>query len=326
MLKKSLALVLALCALLNLAACSGKEAVTESTTQVTAATETTEAENNTYTFTDAHDREISMDKNPQKVVVLSGSFAEMWELAGGKLTGVTADAPEDRELDMEGVTIVGETTHKPNLETIVSLEPDFVILAADTEQHKALSESLDGMGINNAFFKVEFFDDYLSAMEIMTNLTGDKDAFTKNAENAREKALEVIEKAKGKEGPTVLYMRAMTTNIKAKGDDHHTGVILKDLGCDNIVDRYDTLLDGISLEKVTEADPDFIFYTTMGNDAKALAYLKENLESNPAWNELSAVKNGRFVQLPKEMFHYKPNAKWGEAYQYIYDIIYGETK
>ena len=265
-----------------------------------------------------------MDKNPAKVVVLSGSFAEMWELAGGSLTGVTADAPEDRNLNMEGVTIVGESTHKPNLETIVSLEPDFVILAADTEQHKALSESLDDMGINNAFFKVEFFDDYIAAMEIMTELTGDEEAFTKNAENVREQALEVIEKAKDKEGPTVLYMRAMTTNVKAKGDDHHTGVILKDLGCDNIVDRYDTLLDGISLEKVIEADPDFIFYTTMGDDSKALAYLRDNLESNEAWKGLSAVKNGNFVQLPKEMFHYKPNAEWGNAYQYIYDIIYGE--
>lgn len=80
MLKKLLALTLALCSLFSLAGCSGKEAVTESTTQATAATETTEAENNTYTFTDAHDREISMDKNPQKVVVLSGSFAEMWEI------------------------------------------------------------------------------------------------------------------------------------------------------------------------------------------------------------------------------------------------------
>ena len=322
MLKKLPALLLLVCLVLNLSACSGKEAVTESTQAKTESTEATATD--TYTFTDAHGREITMDKNPSRVVVLSGSFAEMWELAGGSLSGVTADAPEDRELNMEGVTIVGESTHKPNLETIVSLEPDFVILAADTEQHKALSESLDDMGINNAFFKVEFFDDYIAAMEIMTGLTGDEEAFTKNAENVREQALEVIEKAKDKEGPTVLYMRAMTTNVKAKGDDHHTGVILKDLGCDNIVDRYDTLLDGISLEKVIEADPDFIFYTTMGDDAKALAYLRDNLESNEAWKGLSAVKNGRFVQLPKEMFHYKPNAEWGNAYQYIYDIIYGE--
>lgn len=320
MLKKLPALAIALCMLLSLVACSGKEAATESTTQAS------QPENNTYTFTDAHGREITMDKNPQKVVVLSGSFAEMWEQAGGKLIGVTADAPEDRELDMEGVTIVGESTHKPNLETIVSLEPDFVILAADTEQHKALSENLDDMGVNNAFFKVEFLDDFVDAMKIMTDLTGDKEAFEKNAGNVKEQAMEVIEMAKDKEGPTVLYMRAMTTNVKAKGDDHHTGVILKDLGCDNIVDRYDTLLDGISLEKVIEADPDFIFYTTMGDDAKALAYLRDNLESNEAWKGLSAVKNGNFVQLPKEMFHYKPNAEWGTAYQYIYDIIYGETK
>ncbi len=322
MLKRLPALLLLVCLVLNLSACSGKEAVTESTQAKTESTEATATD--TYTFTDAHGREITMDKNPSRVVVLSGSFAEMWELAGGSLSGVTADAPEDRNLNMEGVTIVGESTHKPNLETIVSLEPDFVILAADTEQHKALSESLDDMGINNAFFKVEFFDDYIAAMEIMTGLTGDEEAFTKNAENVREQALEVIEKAKDKEGPTVLYMRAMTTNVKAKGDDHHTGVILKDLGCDNIVDRYDTLLDGISLEKVIEADPDFIFYTTMGDDAKALSYLRDNLESNEAWKGLSAVKNGRFVQLPKEMFHYKPNAEWGDAYQYIYDIIYGE--
>lgn len=322
MLKKLPALLLLVCLVFNLSACSGKEVMTESTQAKTESTEATATD--TYTFTDAHGREITMDKNPSKVVVLSGSFAEMWELAGGSLSGVTADAPEDRNLNMEGVTIVGESTHKPNLETIVSLEPDFVILAADTEQHKALSESLDDMGINNAFFKVEFFDDYIAAMEIMTGLTGDEEAFTKNAENVREQALEVIEKAKDKAGPTVLYMRAMTTNVKAKGDDHHTGVILKDLGCDNIVDRYDTLLDGISLEKVIEADPDFIFYTTMGDDSKALAYLRDNLESNEAWKELSAVKNGNFVQLPKEMFHYKPNAKWGDAYQYIYDIIYGE--
>ena len=197
MLKKLPALLLLVCLVLNLSACSGKEAVTESTQAKTESTEATATD--TYTFTDAHGREITMDKNPAKVVVLSGSFAEMWELAGGRLTGVTADAPEDRNLNMEGVTIVGETTHKPNLETIVSLEPDFVILAADTEQHKALSESLDDMGINNAFFKVEFFDDYIAAMEIMTGLTGDEEAFTKNAENVREQALEVIEKAKDHE-------------------------------------------------------------------------------------------------------------------------------
>ena len=329
MLKNLTALILALCFILSLVGCSGKEAITESTSQAAAATESTEAteaESTTYTFTDAHGREITMDRNPQKVVVLSGSFAEMWELAGGKLSGVTADAPEDRSLNMEGVTIVGESTHKPNIETIVALEPDFVVLAADTEQHKALSENLDTMGIVNAFFKVEFFDDYLAAMEIMTELTENEEAFIENASNVKEKAEEVIAMAEGKEGPTVLYMRAMTSNVKAKGDDHHTGVILKDLGCDNIVDRYDTLLDGISIEKVIEADPDFIFYTTMGNDEKALAYLKENLENNKAWSELSAVKNGRYVQLPKEMFHYKPNAEWGTAYQYIYDIIYGETK
>lgn len=323
MLKKTLALACALALSLSLSACSAPE--TESTEPSSEGVQTTAAQED-YTFTDSCGREITMKKDPENVIVLSGSFAEMWVQAGGVLAGTTADAFEERDLDSTDVAIVGENIHEPNLETIVSLEPDFVVLNEDTEQHKALSESLDNMGIANAFFKVEFFDDYLEAMKIMTDLTNDKEAYEKNAVSIKKQVDDVIEAAKGKEGPTVLYMRAMTSNIKAKGDDHHTGVILKDLGCDNIVSRYDSLLEGISLEEVIKADPDYIFYTTMGNDEKALAYLKENLESNPAFGSLSAVKNGRYIRLPKNMFHYKPNAKWGEAYQYLYDIIYGETE
>lgn len=329
MLKRSLAFALVLVLCLSLSACSSKENDSTASTEPTessAATESSANETNEYVFKDSLGREITMEKNPKKVVVLFDSFTEMWEQAGGVLLGTTADALEEKQLKSENITVVGETIHEPSLETIVSLEPDFVVLSPDIEQHKALSESLDKVGIVNAFFKVEFFDDYLEAMKIMTDLTGDKEAYENNALAIKEQIDAVKKAAEGKEGPTVLYMRAMTSNIKAKGDDHHTGAMLKDLGCDNIVSRYDSLLDGISLEEVVKEDPDFIFYTTMGNDEKALAYLKENLESNPAFNSLSAVKNGRYIRLPKDMFHYKPNAKWGEAYQYLYDIIYGETE
>ena len=64
----------------------------------------------------------------------------------------------------------------------------------------------------------------------------------------------------------------------------------------------------------------------MGADDKALAALAEGIASNPAWKDLSAVKNGRYNILPKELFHYKPNAKWAESYEYIAKIIYPETQ
>ena len=37
---------------------------------------------------------------------------------------------------------------------------------------------------------------------------------------------------------------------------------------------------------------------------------------------LTAVKQDRLILLPKELFHYKPNARWGESYAYLAKILY----
>ena len=77
-----------------------------------------------------------------------------------------------------------------------------------------------------------------------------------------------------------------------------------------------------NLEAVIAAEPDFILVTTMGSsDEAAMAYMEETFESNPAWAGLSAVQNGRYVLLPRELFHYKPNARWGESYAYLAKIL-----
>lgn len=77
------------------------------------------------------------------------------------------------------------------------------------------------------------------------------------------------------------------------------------------------------MEEIISADPDFIFVITMGSSQeKALEYMTESLESNPAWTGLSAVKNKKYIVLPKNLFHYKPNAKWGESYAYLAKILY----
>ena len=50
--------------------------------------------------------------------------------------------------------------------------------------------------------------------------------------------------------------------------------------------------------------------------------MADTFESNPAWTGLSAVRNGRYVLLPRDLFHYKPNARWGERYAYLAKILY----
>ena len=102
------------------------------------------------------------------------------------------------------------------------------------------------------------------------------------------------------------------------------GIILDDLHCENIAEREDSLLEDISLEAVVSQDPEYIFISTMGDEAEAKSALEASWGQNPAWQALAAVQNGRVYYLPKELFHYKPNARWGESYAYLYQILYGD--
>ena len=70
-------------------------------------------------------------------------------------------------------------------------------------------------------------------------------------------------------------------------------------------------------------DPDYIFVTVQGNDQEAaMDNIEQLLISNPAWNSLTAVKNGQYYVLDKRLYNLKPNARWGEAYQKLADILY----
>ena len=81
------------------------------------------------------------------------------------------------------------------------------------------------------------------------------------------------------------------------------------------------------MEEIIAADPDWIFVTTMGSsDEAAMAYMSSTFENDPAWAGLSAVKNGQYVLLPRELYHYKPNARWGESYAYLAEILYPDVQ
>lgn len=77
------------------------------------------------------------------------------------------------------------------------------------------------------------------------------------------------------------------------------------------------------MEAVIAADPDYIFITTQGsNQEAAMENVEQILLQNPAWNTLSAVKEGRYYVLDKRLYNLKPNARWGEAYRGLADILY----
>lgn len=276
-------------------------------------------------ITDSNGSQITLDTSAPRVVAAYGSFAEAWLLAGGELCGVTQDALEQRDLGLpEDIAVVG-TVKEPNAEEIIALEPDLVLLASDITAQADIRDVLENAGLAYAFFQVDTFADYAFMMEQLCAVTGREDLYEENVTQAGQQIEEAqANAALSSTRPNVLLIRAFSTGIKAKTDDELAGAILKDLGAHNIADDHPSMLEDLSLEEVIAADPDYIFVTTMGDEQKALDYLNGLIQQNPAWSELSAVKEDRYIVLPKDLFHYKPNNRWGESYQYLGEILYPE--
>ncbi|WP_124066153.1 ABC transporter substrate-binding protein [Clostridium sp. E02] len=274
------------------------------------------------TFTDSLGQTIQM-KTPKRVVALMGSFAEIWLESGGTLVGVTDDAFDKRGVQPEKDTITVGTYNRPNLETILALGPDLVLLSSETKEHVALKKPLEQAGIQTVFFRVTDFNDYLNMLKICTDITNRSDLYDKNGKEVESQIQQIItERKKIEESPSVLFLITYSGGAKVEDSKTMTGKMLKDLGCRNIADQNVSLLKEFNMESILEENPDFIFVIPMGNDEeRTRKNLVESIEKNPAWNGLTAVKKNRYILLPKEMFLYKPNARWGDSYEYLKEIL-----
>jgi len=301
----------------TLSACNGN---TEPSSQTaTAFTEDSRADGSSAPSSQAA---TAFTEDPPRVVCLYGSFSEAWLLAGGQLVGVTEDAVEERGLDVGDAEIIG-TVKEPNAEAIIALDPDLVILAQDIAAQQDMADVLTDAGLHCVSYQVDGFEDYSDMMKEFCQLTGHPELLEEYVDKPAQQIAEAKERYSfGADGPRVLLIRAFSTGIKAKTDDELAGAILNDLGCQNIADEHPSMLEDLSLEEVITADPDYIFVTTMGDEQKALDYLDGMIEKNPAWNSLTAVKEGRCHVLPKELFHYKPNHRWGESYEYLGKLLH----
>lgn len=283
-------------------------------------------ESDTVTFTDALDREVTVKKNPERVAALIGSFADVWTLAGGTVCASADDAWDDFDLDLPDAVNLGGA-HSPNLELLLSANPDFVIASSSTAADVEMKEPLENAGVTVAYFEVSSFDDYLAMLKVCTDITGREDLYEQNGLNIK-KQIDDIKSDFAKENipeneRTVLILRASAGFVKAKGSKGTVlGDMLADLGCVNIADSDKTLLENLSVESIIKREPYRIFVVVMGDDTEAAKNkLSSVMEENPAWRELEAVKENRLYFMDKRLFNLKPNARWAEAYEQLVEIL-----
>ena len=282
-------------------------------------------------FTDALSRKVRVGQNPTRVASLLGSFSDVWMLAGGELCASAEDGWSDFDLDMPDAVNIGGA-HSPSLESLLSSNPDFVLASASTASHISFMESLESMGITVAYFDVDNFQDYLQMLKICTDITDRPDLYIEHGLAVSWQIEAIKSDFRSSNIPEserkVLILRATSSFVKAKGSSGTIlGEMLSDMGCINIADSDSSLLENLSVEAIIREDPHHIFVVTMGNDTDSAVALIENMmKENAAWRSLTAVKENRVHFMDKKLFNLKPNSRWSESYEILYEIFTEQQK
>ena len=260
------------------------------------------------------------EEKAQRVIALSKSNAELWLLAGGELIAISDDA-----MKAEGITdktiSLGDMDHV-SLEAIAALEADLLIVFSTDPAQKALGEAAEGIGLRVLYTNIDDFDDYASVMKELTAETGREDLYKQNVEDVAEEIEQIkSEVPEDAEAGTYLLLHVSATKSKVEKNDYFASEIFNDLGLVNIA-ADDSSFDELSIEQIISADPDYIFVVPRGDEKKAQESFDELFTSQPAWESLSAVKNGRYYLLSKDLFGLKPNDKWAETYKAAFELLY----
>lgn len=287
---------------------------------------TTEKSADEIVFIDDFGREVTVS-NPQRVITLTSSFSDIWYLAGGvdKLVATTNATWTYFDLPLREDIVNLGASKQLNLEQIIACEPDLILASCGTDRNVELEAAFEEMGLNAAYFSINNFDDYLRVLKTFTEITGCKENYKLYGMDVQEEVEAALTRIDGRK-PSVLYIRATGSSCKVKNSEGTIlGEMLSDMDCVNIADVEGSLLEQLSMEVILEANPDYIFVVLQSaNPTDAQEILESTLLSNPAWATLNAVQEERYYVMDSNLYNLKPNARWGEAYEQLADILYPE--
>lgn len=271
----------------------------------------------TRTFTDSTGHAVTVSTTLQRVAVLFSSLADVWTSAGGSIAITVGETVERGIISAENVTLVDDGAGKAiNVELLIAASPDLVLVSADVPAQTEAAALLRDAGIPVAELRMESFSDYLQVLETCVYLCGDPIPYQAHGID-QQRRIDAIVSAKPFAGKRILFIRAGSTarSVKAKSSaDHFAAAMISELGAVNVADSAPLLLDSLSMEVILREDPDYVFFTAMGDEAASRSFVGQLLQQE-TWQGLTAVQNGNWIFLSKDLFHYKPCSRWADAYE-----------
>ena len=237
--------------------------------------------------------ELTLDKTPERIVVLELSFADALAQINVPPIGVADDNDHERIIarvrEKIGDYISVGTRSQPNMETIASLKPDLII--ADKSRHTAAYAELEKIApvlvLNSRYGS---FDDILEQAQTIGDVMGKSPAMQEKITALKNKLADI--KAQIPPGQSAFAGNSREEDFKLHSNESYTGALLAHIGfvVPPAVDGNPLYDAGI--EQVLALDPDWIFVAHYQSESIVRKWQKE-----PLWQALKAAKHNRVIEI-----------------------------
>lgn len=280
------------------------------------------------TVTDSTGREVSIPAHPKRVVCLNASNLDLFVAAGGADAVVGKPTSQALSEEVQAATASAEEVgiiHQPDMEKILSLQPDLVI-GTNVPFHTDLEGTLGEAGVPIYIRALDDVPSLYEALRFYGSLTGSEQRAEDTVAALQEKMTAVEQQVKGKTPPKSLLVFGAPDSFNMGTGKCFTGGLINMLGGGNIADaaEEDGAYAPLSMEFVARENPDVIFIIVHGPTETLESKMRRDLQENPAWADVSAVKKGRVYVLPYDLFAVNPGIRAADALQVLADAMYTE--
>ncbi|AFY40270.1 periplasmic binding protein [[Leptolyngbya] sp. PCC 7376] len=236
--------------------------------------------------------ETIVPEQPQRVVILTNEGTDMLLALGVMPIGAVQSWQGDPYYDylgdqLDDVPTVGDEL-KPNIESIVALQPDLII--GSKIRQKGIYKKLKA--IAPTIFSETIGSTWKENLKLYAEAVNREDEAT-SLMLAWDKRIEEFKQKLGNNPPTVSLVRFLPGTTRVYFSQSFPGKLVKEAGLDrpNAQEVQDFAKE-INIESINILDADYLFYFTFDNEENNGDEMKNQWLKHPLWQKLRVVQKG----------------------------------
>jgi len=251
----------------------------------------------TETFIDDTHFSLRFDKPPERIISVSPSATEIFGVidADSLLVGVSLYSyypPSVNALPKVGSYV------KPNIEQIISLNPDLVVMSFDGAPRSDV-DKLRMLNLHVAVLRSEKFSDIIKNINWLGEVLQHQKKAKEAAGNLESRYEQIRSLVKGIPKPRAFYSIALNPIISV-GAKSFINSVIHDAGGINITGDIDQAYPRLTIESVIARSPDILVFSSgMGNELD----MENQIPFWKRWKNIPAVRDRRFIEVDHDIIN-----------------------